>query len=61
MPTFKIWLLGTREACIEEANSEREACKKTSWEPEECELQVIPEENIIQLRPQRSELSIRVN
>jgi len=47
MPTFKIWLVGTREVSIEEADSERAACEKTGWEPEECELQLIPEENII--------------
>ena len=61
MPTFKIWLLGTREVSIEEADSEREACEKTGWEPEECELQLIPEENIVRdtERPLgRSELSI---
>lgn len=56
MPTFKIWLVGTRKVCIEEADSEREACEKTGWEPGECELQLIPEENIIRdtaLRPRR--------
>ena len=58
MPTFKIWLLGTREACIEEANSAREACEKAGWESEECEVQVIPEENIVQLRSQRPESRI---
>jgi hypothetical protein len=58
MPTFMIWLLGTREACIEEANSAREACEKAGWESEECEVQVIPEENIVQLRSQRPESRI---
>ena len=61
MPTFKIWLVGTRKVSIEEADSEREACEKTGWEPEECELQVIPEKDIIrdtELRSRRSELNI---
>ena len=50
MPTFKIWLIGTREVCIEEAHSAREACEKTGWKPEECEVQLIPEESIIRQR-----------
>ena len=50
MPMFKIWRIGSTEVGIEEANSEREACEKTGWEPEECELQMIPEENIIRER-----------
>jgi len=61
MPTFKIWLVGTRKVCIEEADSEWEACEKTGWEPEECEFQLIPEENIIrdtELRLRRLELNI---
>lgn len=47
MATYKIWLVGTQEMSIEEANSEREACAKTGWKPSECELQVIPERAII--------------
>jgi hypothetical protein len=50
MPTFKIWLIGTRELRIEEAKSTREACQKAGWKPEECEVQLIPEENIIRER-----------
>lgn len=47
MPTFKIWCVGTRECSIEEAISEREACEKTGLRADECEVQPIPEENII--------------
>ena len=50
MPTFKIWLIGSRELRIEEANSAQEACQKAGWKPEECEVQMIPEENIIRER-----------
>jgi hypothetical protein len=50
MPTFKIWRIGTREACIEEAETVRQACAKAGWKPEECEVQIIPEENIIHER-----------
>ena len=60
MPMFKIWRIGSREVCIEEANSEREACEKTGWEPEECELQVIPEESIIRDRDVLSTFKFRV-
>ena len=56
MPTFKIWLIGTREVSIEEADSAREACKKAGWKPEECEVQMIPEENIIHERDAVSSL-----
>lgn len=47
MPTFIIWHVGTRECSIEEASSEREACEKTGWKAEECEVQVIPEQYIV--------------
>ncbi|HTN73300.1 MAG TPA: hypothetical protein VMO00_19625 [Methylomirabilota bacterium] len=60
MPTFRIWRIGSREACIEEANSAREACEKTGWEPEECELQIIPEENIVRERGVLSTFRFRV-
>lgn len=47
MATYKIWRVGTQEVSIEEANSEREACEKTGWDPNECEWQVIPEQSIV--------------
>ena len=47
MATYKIWLIGTQEMSIEEADSEREACEKTGWRATECELQVIPEQSIV--------------
>lgn len=47
MATYKIWLVGTQEVSIEEADSEREACAKTGWQPSDCELQLIPEQAII--------------
>ena len=47
MATYKIWLVGTEDVCIEEANSEREACKKSGWDPTECEVQIIPERYIV--------------
>ena len=50
MPTFKIGRIGTRDVRIEEAQSAREACAKAGWKPEECDVQIIPEENIIRER-----------
>jgi len=50
MPTYKIWRIGTRDVWIEEANTIREACEKIGWKPEECEVQMIPEESIIRDR-----------
>ena len=50
MPTFKIGRIGTREIRIEEAESAREACAKAGWRTEECDVQIIPEENIIRER-----------
>jgi len=50
MPTYKIWRIGTRDVWIEEANTIREACEKIGWKPEDCEVQMIPEENIIRER-----------
>ncbi|HUK42719.1 MAG TPA: hypothetical protein VLX11_16805 [Candidatus Acidoferrales bacterium] len=47
MPIFKIGRIGTREVSIEEAESAREACAKAGWKPEECDVQIIPEGNII--------------
>ena len=50
MPMYKIWRIGTREVWIEEADTIRGACEKIGWKPEECEVQMIPEENIIRER-----------
>ena len=47
MPTFRIWYIGTEDFAIEEASSELEACQKTGRNSEECEVQRIPEENIV--------------
>lgn len=47
MATYKIWLVGTHEVTIEEANSEHEACAKSGWAVRDCELQRIPEQAII--------------
>jgi hypothetical protein len=47
MPTFRIWYIGTEDFAIEEAKSELEACQKTGRNTEECEVQRIPEENIL--------------
>ena len=47
MPTFRIWYVGTEDFAIEEASSELEACRKTGRNSEECEVQQIPEENIV--------------
>lgn len=56
MPIFKIWHCGSKEVSIEEGNSVEEACRKAGWKIEDCEVQVIPEEQIISLNeslPQR--------
>ena len=47
MPTFKIWHVGSRELSIEEGSSMTEACEKTGWRLEECEVEMIPESQII--------------
>jgi len=47
MPTFRIWYIGTEDFSIEEASSELEACQKTGRDSEECEVQKIPDENIV--------------
>jgi hypothetical protein len=47
MPTFRVWYVGTEDFAIEEASSELEACRKTGRNSEECEVQQIPEENIV--------------
>lgn len=49
MPIFKIWHIGSREVSIEEGSSAEEACLKAGWRIEECEVQAIPEEEIIHL------------
>jgi len=56
MPIFKIWHLGSKEVSIEEGNSVEEACSKAGWRSEECEVQAIPEDRVIDLygaRPAR--------
>jgi hypothetical protein len=47
MPTFRIWYVGTEDFAIEEARSDVEACQKTGRNAEECEVQQIPEEDIV--------------
>jgi hypothetical protein len=47
MPTFRIWYIGTEDFSIEEARSEVEACEKTGRDSQECEVERIPEENIV--------------
>lgn len=49
MPIFKIWHIGSREVSIEEGSSAEEACLKAGWKSEDCEVQVIPEDQIINL------------
>jgi hypothetical protein len=47
MATFRIWYIGTDDFTIEEASSELEACEKTGRNSEECEVQRIPDEDIV--------------
>jgi hypothetical protein len=47
MATFRIWYIGTDDFAIEEASSELEACQKTGRNSEDCEVQRIPDENIV--------------
>ncbi len=49
MPIFKIWRLASKEVSIEEGSSVEEACAKAGWKSEECEVQAIPEKEIIHL------------
>lgn len=49
MPIFKIWRVGRKEVSIEEGSSAEEACRKAGWKREECEVEVIPEEQIVNL------------
>lgn len=49
MPIFKIWHLGSKEVSIEEGSSVEEACGKAGWKSEECEVQRIPEDEILNL------------
>lgn len=49
MPIFKIWHIGTKEVSIEEGGSPEEACRKAGWKSEDCEVEVIPHEQIINL------------
>lgn len=56
MPIYKIWRRGSKEVSIEEGNSVEEACSKAGWTIEECEVQAIPEGQVIDLygaRPAR--------
>lgn len=47
MPTFRIWYVGTEDFSIEDASSEIEACEKIGHNSQECEVQRIPDENIV--------------
>lgn len=49
MPIFKIWRLASKEVSIEEGCSAAEACAKAGWKSGECQMEVIPEEQIINL------------
>lgn len=56
MPIFKIWHRGSKEVSIEEGCSAAEACRKAGWKIEECEVQAIPEEQVVDfygVRPAR--------
>jgi len=55
MPIFKIWCRGSQEVSIEEGCSVEEGCRKTGWKIEDCEVQVIPEEQIINCSEHRNE------
>ena len=48
MATFRIWYIGTEDFSIEDASCEKEACEKLGWESQECRVQMIPEEVIMQ-------------
>jgi hypothetical protein len=47
MPTFRIWYVGTDDFSVEEASSEIEACEKIGRNSQECEVERIPDENIV--------------
>jgi hypothetical protein len=49
MPIFKIWHRGSKEVSIEEGSSADEACGRAGWKSEECEAQLIPEDEILNL------------
>lgn len=53
MPIFKIWRLASKEVSIEEGSSVEEACAKAGWKSEDCEVQAIPEEEIIHFNETR--------
>lgn len=55
MPIFKIWHWGSKEVSIEGGRSVEEACAKAGWKSEECEVQVIPEAQIIRSRKHKNE------
>ena len=48
MATFRIWYIGSENLSIEDATSEQEACEKAGWESQECRVQRIPDEVIVQ-------------
>lgn len=54
MPIFKIWRLASKEVSIEEGSSVEEACRKAGWKSEDCEVETIPEDQIINLAKDRS-------
>lgn len=47
MPIFKIWHWGTEKVSIEEGSSPQEACRKAGWKSADCEVEIIPEDQII--------------
>lgn len=49
MPLFKIWPVGSTDCLIEEGRSFEEACRKAGKNLQDCEVQLIPEEQIIHL------------
>lgn len=49
MPIFKIWHWASKEVSIEEGTSIEEACAKAGWKSEECEVQEISGEQIMNL------------
>jgi hypothetical protein len=48
MATFRIWFVGTKDFAIEEGSSEWEACRKAGLDSQECRVQRIPDDVIVQ-------------
>ena len=48
MAMFRIWYIGSEVFSIEDAIPEQEACEKLGWESQECRVQRIPDEVIVQ-------------